>query len=104
VTAVASATSLTIQTAPTGTYTGVKYRISDHVDIEEGAMTTALLRLAEMQMAILVPKDGRETTFRASLADRAFRMACEADNRRLGGREPFYRIPLGEMPVGSDLA
>lgn len=49
ITAVASATSLTIDSVTGIAYTAKKYRISDPVDIFEGAMKTFLLRECEKQ-------------------------------------------------------
>lgn len=55
ITARASATSLTIDQAPTSAYSsGTAYQISDPIDVHPGAMTTAFLRAIEAEAAKLL--------------------------------------------------
>lgn len=101
--AVASATSLTIDSSSSTGYTAVKYVISDPVDIEEGAMMTALLRCCEKQTAIgriMKNMANAAAAYRESLVQ-----AREADSRwqglrAYGGRNQYLR--LRDYPSGSD--
>ena len=87
VTARASATSLTIDAILSGTYSSAtKYRISSMVDVEQGAMFTAFLRLAESELSLLLNRedvDSREMRYKRSLVS-----AKEADSRSFADRSP----------------
>lgn len=79
-----SATALTIEDAADQAYSSVKYSLSDPLDIEDGAMFTALLHLAAAKYAQMQGvKDADE---RLALAVRSLSFAKEFDNRRLRGR------------------
>jgi hypothetical protein len=104
VTAVASATSLTMDDVAPESLSGVKYQLSDPADVEEGAMMTALLRSIEYQMA-----HARRLRDRAQAEQdytRALILAREADSRnfrdeRVGG-VGAYPYRLADMPSGPD--
>jgi hypothetical protein len=87
VTARASATSITIDAILSGTYSSAtKYRISSMVDVEQGAMFTSFLRLAEAELSILLNRedvDAREMRYKRSLVN-----AKEADSRSFADRSP----------------
>lgn len=104
ITDVASATSLTIDAAITTDYSGVKYVISDPVDVEYGAMLTALLRGMEAQgtiARIMKNEDRAQLAYRAALV-----RAMEADRRstaqRVPGAPPHF-LRLRDFPVGADM-
>ena len=87
ITARASATSLTIDAVLSGTYTSAtKYRISSMVDVEQGAMYTAFLRLAEAELSVLLNRDdadAREMRYKRALVN-----AKEADSRSFSDKSP----------------
>ncbi len=106
VVSVESATSLTVDSALTDTFTGVKYLISDPVDIEEGAMFTALLRCCEAQVTIgriMKNLPAAQAMYREALI-----LAREADSRSFARRNPGgsrlgYRRMV-DMPRGADVS
>lgn len=101
VTAVGSATSLTVDVAPSGTYSAVKYRISDWIDVEDGAMYTAFLRGAEYQFAEAFPRE--DAPRRLQSFERALLLAKESDKRHFDN--PASRplvIRSQNMPQGAD--
>lgn len=106
ITAVGSPTSITLDDSVDEAYTRVKYSISDPVDIEEGAMLTALLRGCEYQMAVARHMKDRQEEETAWL--RSLIQAREADSRNFsedhaGARHPFpYR--LANFPAGPDVS
>lgn len=74
---VTDATNLVLYSAPTGTYSAVKYLMSDEVDVSV-SMETALKRLAEKELAIA--RGEQKSIERASaLADMAIRQAQAND-------------------------
>jgi hypothetical protein len=80
ITAVASATSLTVDEAiAAANTTGVKYVISDPIDVEVPLMQRALYRCAENQMGKLLRLEDR-TALDAEWV-RALTLAREADSR-----------------------
>lgn len=99
-------TALTIDAAVTSAYAAVKYRISDPVDIEEGAMSVGLEREVEKQMRI-----ARRITAMPEEQE-AYRMAMlaarEADSRsfatRVAGAHSFGGLRLRDMPAGPDVS
>lgn len=102
ITAVASTTSLTVDTSFPDTLTGVKYIISDPVDVEDGAMLNAFLRCCEMQVATSKTMKGNKAEAEASYM-KALIQAREADSRFFGtqvqGFGQNYRVPLRDMPI-----
>lgn len=77
--AVASATSLTIDSVLPGAVTGVKFSISDPIDIDAGAMYSCFLRMCEAEFARLIrSKDAAD--LEASLPLQ-MRLAASADSR-----------------------
>lgn len=80
ITAYTSASAVTIDAAPPSDRTGVKYVISDPVDLEQTAMLDYFLREVEYQyrtVARMVVKDGDED----GIYSRSLQLAMEADNR-----------------------
>lgn len=106
ITAVTDASTLTLDTVMDVTVSGVKYVISDPVDIEPGAMQTAFLRCCEKQEAIVRIMKNRAD------ADAAWKQALiearESDNRsfgdRVAGQRGVLRQRLAYMPRGSDVS
>lgn len=103
ITAYTSATSVTVDDTIDDTYSGVKYQVSDRVDVEEGAMLTAYLRSCERQAAIVrVMKNDRQA--REEYLG-ALIQAREADRRNSAFRGPGYGpnvARLRDYPAGSD--
>lgn len=103
---VVSATELTLDAVVDSTLTGVKYVISDPVDIEPGAMLTCLLRGSEFQTATSRTKKDREEARMAY--ERALLLAREADARNFGESAAGVRRPypyrLAYMPGGPDVS
>lgn len=103
VTAYTSATSVTVDDSFDSTLTGVKYMLSDRVDVEEGAMLTAYLRSCEKQAAIVrAIKNDKEA--KAAYVE-ALILAREADRRSSAVRGPWYgpgASRLRDYPGGSD--
>ena len=79
-----SATSVTLTDAAPAAFSGVKYTLSDPLDLEDGAMYTAFLRLAEWHFATVmnIPK----SEWREAAAQKAVLMAKENDKRSLDKR------------------
>lgn len=101
ITARASATSITVDETIPETLTAVKYRVSDPLDMEEGAMLTAFLRTAEKHLRLMkrmksVDIRGEDEAYMA-----AYLMAREADSRSLGlriaGGVAAYRKRLADV-------
>lgn len=99
-----SATSITIDADPGITSTGIKYSVSDPLDIEEGAMLSLFWRECESKIRLkrrMNPAQG-ELQFYAEAMERAM----EADNRSsarqaTGGSRGFGRR-LRDYPMGQD--
>ena len=90
--AINSSTQLTLDAVVSNPHTAVKYRISDIVDIESGAMFEAFISLAELKLAQLMKDDQipiKDRTYRDNL-----RLAMQADNRNFGDDRdrPFESI------------
>ena len=103
---VQSATQLTTDFDFTATRTGVKYVVSDPIDIEYGVMKTAFLRGCESQLAKMARMSDRQAV--ESEYQLALRYAKEADNRTtaprsVGGQAGYYQR-LADMPLGADVA
>ena len=77
-----STTQLTLDAVVSNPHTTVKYRISDVVDIEDGAMYEAFISLCEFRMASLL-KDG-DANEKHSIFMSNLRFAMQADNRFYG--------------------
>ncbi len=101
-----SPTSLTLDAAPGETLTGVKYSISDPVDIESGAMLVYFIREVERQCRAVkrMKPASEEEQEQYSLSLHA---ALEADNRRFDRQAAgsgLYVIPsLSDGPVLDDI-
>ncbi len=101
ITARASVTSLTIDESLPETLTGVKYRLSDPLDLEDGTMLTAFLRCCEKQLRLI--KRMRSENIRGE--DDAYMLsmmqAREADSRslalRVAGGVVAYRRRLQDV-------
>lgn len=105
VASVASTTSLTVDTAFTNTWSGVKYVLSDPIDVEVGAMLNCFQRCCEKQVGItriMKNKESAESSYLESLI-----LAREADSRslatRVAGPGGAYRQRLAYMPRGGDV-
>lgn len=103
---VSSATSLTVDEAIDTSYTGVKYEISDPIDIEDGAMLEAYFRCCEKHLAT-VRKHSAVGDATALYRDALIR-AMEADSRSFAGRVAgpggVYRQRFADMPRGDDVS
>lgn len=103
ITAVGSATSLTVDQVYGETLTGVKYTISDPADIEPGAMLTALHRQIEreLRLARRMKSADEDVAYREAMV-----LAKEADVRSYArqavGEHGIYQPRLADMPTGSD--
>ena len=106
VAAVNSTTSLTLDASVDTSYSGVKYLISDPLDIEDGAMLTAVLRCAEWQLAQSRSKKDRELAMQEW--NRALILAREADSRNFAesaaGTRRNYPFRLAYFPSGPDVS
>ena len=104
ITAVGSTTSITVDSAWTETYTGTTYSISDPVDIEEGAMLNAFMRMAEKEAAI--ERNMKDKASMMTIALQALLEAKAADSRTFGRRVAHVgqvvRPRLSWMPAGTD--
>jgi hypothetical protein len=87
-----SDTEVTLDEALDTGFTDVKYRISDIIDIEYGAMMEAFLAYAELRMSVLMkdPDIGEKQDLYAG----ALRIAMQADNRSFGDEtdHPYAQI------------
>jgi hypothetical protein len=99
-----SATSLTMDSVADQALTGVKYQISDPVDVEEGAMLSFLLRECEMQTRLAQRTEATQEEL-ARYSEAMWR-AQEADNRsterRVAGEATYYRPRLRDWPITLD--
>lgn len=80
-----SGTSITLTDVAPQAFSGVSYTISDPIDIEDGAMYTAFLRLSEAKYASLMNYDKVERREEAAL--RALLLAKESDKRTMDKRQ-----------------
>lgn len=80
VSSVATASSLTLDASMPTASSAVKYTISDPIDIEAGAMFTAFLRFAELEMARLTTRN--DVPLREQVARAALLRAIEYDERQ----------------------
>ncbi len=101
ITAVASATSLTIDQDPLETLTGVRYAISDPVDLEAGAMITYFIRELEKQCRMVRRMEAmgdEEMQYRMAL-----NRAMEADSRHYERENARVPRRLADMPLVDDV-
>lgn len=105
VVSVASATSLTVDSAWDDNHALVKYRVSDPFDIDVQTMLSAVLRCSELNMGYARTRQDREIL--AAAYDRELILAREADSRSfreesVGGTGVFPQR-LADMPfLGND--
>jgi len=101
-----SATSLTVDDTIDSAYSGVKFRISDPLDLEDGAMIECFFRCAERHVSIL--RQMKNQTLATQLYQDALIRAEEADARsfmgRAAGYHPSYAQRLKDMPLGPDVS
>jgi hypothetical protein len=106
VTAVTSPTALVVDEMMPATVGPVKYVISDPADIEDGAMSTALLRGCEFQAAMARHMKDRPEA--ASAYRDALILAREADSRNfseaVAGQRAAYPFRLAYFPTGPDIS
>lgn len=81
ITDVASATSLTIDAALTGTYSGVKHTIGDPLDLDYHVMLDAFLALCEWKFAGILTKEQKFIDVKEAAWRRQYARAMAADNR-----------------------
>jgi hypothetical protein len=108
ITAVGSATSITVDTAFTNTLSGVKYIISDPVDVDLDVMLNFFLRTAERRLGFMRQRQGQQAFDAAAMEARI--EAMSADNRAVGWRTAGEKLALGYAEsilryggVGSDV-
>lgn len=105
VTAVNSATSLTLDVAAPEALVNVPYLLTDPVDIEQGAMRTALLRNLEFQLAISRNRKGQPAAEAAWT--KALIVAREADSRNFrserAGTGVHWPTRLADFPSAPDV-
>lgn len=100
ITAVASATSLTIEDAAPAAYSSVKFMISDPLDLTDGSMLNAFYRCAEMHLALNGPQTAEQRNLTTQAYARSLILAKEADSRSIAPRSagsggtvyPNYRV------------
>jgi hypothetical protein len=101
-----SATSITVDQPWSQTLTGVKHVISDPVDMEDGAMLTALFRSIEYQISMTRAQKRIADT--QKLWNMALIFARECDSRNFAvespGGSPAYPYRLAQMPRGPDVS
>lgn len=100
-------TTLVVDVDPGVSLAGVAYSISDPLDVEDGAMTTLLLREAEKQVRLV--RRMKMTNEEGEAYQRALWNAWEADSRNFGrradsGSTGLYRPRLASMPSGPDVS
>lgn len=99
---VANATSLTLESAAPATYTGVKFTISDPIDLDETTMMNVFYRLCEYKLAAVRPMRDRMNP--AKLYQDALVLAREADSRSIEDKGPLGRWHGSTIPlVGADI-
>jgi len=80
-----SATQVTTASVMTNAASTVKYRISDPVDVDDGAMYEAFLAYCELRLSMLLKDD--DIPLKEEIYAGALRMAMQADNRNYGEDE-----------------
>lgn len=103
ITAVASATSLTIEDAATADLSAVKFMISDPLDFTDGPMLNAFYRCCEMHLAMNGPQSAELAGRTMQAYQRALLLAKEADARSIAPRSAGCSDPMWPTyRVGSD--
>lgn len=98
ITAVTSATVLSINSALTTELSGVKHEVSDPVDVEPGGMWNAFLRRVEYELSIQRHKDDPKAISEGEARYiRAVREAMATDSRGFRGEGRGYRDRLGTI-------
>lgn len=98
-----SATALTLVDAADAAYSGVKYTLSDPIDIEDNAMLDAFLRIAEFKYARLARMDAKVIDRYEREARDAVILAKENDKRTIGTQFPYIADFLpGSVTNGDD--
>ena len=87
-----SGTQVTVDASFDNTASAAKYRISDPVDVEDGAMYEAFLAYAELRLSMLLKDD--DIPLKEEIYAGALRMAMQADNRSYGDSDgrPYDHI------------
>jgi len=87
-----STTQVTLDNLASNSHTDVKYRISDIVDIESGAMFEAFMSMCELRLAILLKDE--DASMKNQIYNGNLRLAMQADNRHYGDDEgrPYENI------------
>lgn len=102
---VGSATSITLDSAPTGSYSSVQYSIGSPIDVAYGAMYTAFMRLAEANFARMISKSERLDTYgapqRVAVFKAALRDAMSFDNRNRNIQPVFEYEPTSLADIAS---
>lgn len=99
---VTSATALTVTSAFTNAYTTKKYRVSDRIDVEDGAMLSAFIKCCEYNLAMSMNRE--DVAVKQALYMAALRLALEADNRGFEPRRPTVGgMRVQDLPQGSDI-
>ena len=102
ITAVSSTTSLTVSSAISDAYTGVKYAITDPVDVDGIAMVEFFMRECEKQWRILarsiVQKLDEERDYRMAMVQ-ALEANSHSTARRAAGRSQSRRSGFDRMPL-----
>lgn len=93
ITSVTDADTLTIDSAMTGSHSGVKFSIGDPLELDYHCMMEAFRSLCEWRFSVLLKDDRKVTAEKESQFIRDFRRAREADNREPSdsGRIPLPR-------------
>lgn len=103
---VTSNTRLIVDRVFNNSQSNVKYRMSDPLDLEYGAMANAFLRIAEWQIGIIRGFGTESLSVLRTTKDDALDLACEADSRTSGPRsvdqEGWWSRRLAYMPAGAD--
>jgi hypothetical protein len=101
-----NSTSISADYAFESSLSGVKYVISDPIDVEDGAMFAAFQRLCEKNITVL--RKMKDKPLATKEYEIALLHAKNADSRnfaqRVAGGEPRYgRLPLHNYPLGSNI-
>lgn len=83
ITARSSATAITIADAAPQAFTGVKYAVSDPIDIEPGSMLTYFLKACAYELGSMLSIDQRKLAIIEAERSTALRMAASADHREM---------------------
>lgn len=87
-----SETQVTVDTVLANSAGDAKYRVSDYLDIEEGAMFEAFMAYCELRLSMLLKDD--DIPLKEDIYTGALRQAMQADNRSFGDSEgrPYSHI------------